>query len=82
MVKTIDLNQNDIQINNAGSDFDLTDDTLSFVETNGDTASISFAKYNVSITTQPNGDQLIYQNGNLLATVYKNAVDIAIADAG
>jgi len=76
LVKTIDLNQNDIQINNAGSDFDLTDDSLSFVETNGDTATISFAKYNVTVTTQPNWDQLIYQNGNLLATVYKNAADI------
>jgi hypothetical protein len=54
LVKTIDLNQNDIQINNAGSDFDLTDDSLSFVETNGDTATISFAKYNVTVTTQPN----------------------------
>jgi hypothetical protein len=31
----------------------------------------------VSVTVQPNGDQLIYQNGNLLATVYKNAIDIA-----
>lgn len=76
LVKTIDLNQNDIQINNAGSDFDLTDDIISFVETNWDTATISFAKYNVTVTVQPNWDQLIYQNGNLLATVYKNAADI------
>jgi hypothetical protein len=41
------LNQYDVQINNAGSDFNLADDILSFVETNGDTATISFAKYNV-----------------------------------
>ena len=82
LVKTIDLNQNDIQINNAGSDFDLTDDIISFVETNWDTATISFAKYNVTVTVQPNWDQLIYQNGNLIATIPNTASWISIVDVG
>ena len=82
LVKTIDLNQNDIQINNAGSDFDLTDDIISFVETNWDTATISFAKYNVTVKVQPNWDQLIYQNGNLIATIPNTASWISIVDVG
>lgn len=76
LVATIPLNQYDIQIDNAGSDFDISDDSITITETNGDTATISFAKYNVTVTTQPNGDQLIYQNGNLLGTIYKNGIDI------
>lgn len=71
------INKNDIQIDNAGSDFDLTDDELSFVETNGDTATISFAKYNVSSATLPTGDITISQNGTVLATISQNASGIA-----
>jgi len=77
VVKTVPLNQNDIQINNAGSDFDLTDDVLSFVETNGDTATINFSKYNVTAATLPNGDITISQNGNLLTTIKQSASGIS-----
>lgn len=67
-VQTVDLNLNDIQINNAGSDFNLTDDILSFVETNGDTATINFSKYNISANTVGN-ITTISQNGNVIATI-------------
>lgn len=45
-IKTILLNYNDIQINNAGSEWDLTDDQLTILETNWDSQVLSFAKYN------------------------------------
>lgn len=70
-VQTIDLNLNDIQINNAGSDFNLTDDILSFVETNGDTATINFSKYNVS-AINTGGIIAISQNGAVIATIDTN----------
>lgn len=55
-MKTVQLNRNDIQIDNAGSDFDLTDDIIRFNETNGDSSgNISFAKYNVSVAANPAG---------------------------
>ena len=70
VVKTVQLNRNDIQIDNAGSDFDLTDDIIRFNETNGDSSgNISFAKYNVSVAANPAGWVNIMQNGNLLVTV-------------
>lgn len=67
-VQTVDLNLNDIQINNAGSDFNLNDDILSFVETNGDTATINFSKYNISASVAGNVTT-IRQNGNVIATI-------------
>jgi hypothetical protein len=68
-VATIPLNINEIQIDNAGSDFNLSDDSLTFLETNGDSATISFAKYNVTATANPNGSTTISQNGVALATI-------------
>jgi hypothetical protein len=68
-VATIPLNLNEIQIDNAGSDFNLSDDSLTFLETNGDSATISFAKYNVTATANPNGSTTISQNGVALATI-------------
>jgi hypothetical protein len=68
-VATIPLNLNEIQIDNAGSDFNLADDSLTFLETNGDSATISFAKYNVTATANPNGSTTISQNGVALATI-------------
>lgn len=76
-VYTIPLNKNDIQIDNAGSDFDLTDDQLTFSETNGDSATISFAKYNITATANADGDIEISQNGSLLSTISQNAIGIA-----
>lgn len=67
-VQTVDLNLNDIQINNVGSDFNLTDDILSFVETNGDTATINFSKYNITANLVGN-ITTISQNGNVIATI-------------
>jgi hypothetical protein len=74
LVSTIPLTLNEIQINNAGSDFDLTDDIISFVETNGDTATINFSKYNISAVINPNGSTDIFQNGNLITTIQKPVV--------
>lgn len=76
VVYTQDLNKNDIQINNSGSDWDLTDDILSIVETNGDTQTISFAKYNITINSNANNDIDIYQNGVLVGIISQNATGI------
>ena len=75
-VQTIDLNKNDIQIDNAGSDFDLTDDSIRFNETNGDSVTISFAKYNVTSSVNSNWNIEITQNGSILTTINQGASGI------
>ncbi len=80
LVTTIPLVQYDIQIDNAGSDFNLVDDQLTFLETNWDTATINFSKYNISASLVTGGIG-IYQNGNLIATIPNTASWISIVDA-
>ena len=81
LVTTIPLVQYDIQIDNAGSDFNLVDDQLTFLETNWDTATINFSKYNISSSLVAGGVG-IYQNGNLIATIPNTASWISIVDVG
>lgn len=82
IVQTIDINKNDIQINGTASDFDLSDDTLEFVESNGDTSGvISFAKYNISAATVGTTVQ-ISQNGSVIATINQWADGISYDSSG
>ncbi len=80
LVTTIPLVQYDVQIDNAGSDFNLVDDQLTFLETNWDSATINFSKYNISATPVTGGIG-IYQNWNLITTIPTTASWIAIVDA-
>ena len=80
LVTTIPLVQYDVQIDNAGSDFNLVDDQLTFLETNWDSATINFSKYNISAALVTGGIW-IYQNGNLITTIPTTASWIAIVDA-
>lgn len=78
VLKTVPLNQNDVSLDGSASDFDLTDDTINFVDSDGQTqGTLNFSKYNVSITTNAGWDIEISQNGNLLTTVSQNADGIA-----
>jgi hypothetical protein len=59
---------NDIQINNAGSEWDLTDDKITIVETNGDSQEINFP-YRVTMVTNANGSIDVKQNGVTVGTI-------------
>jgi hypothetical protein len=59
---------NDIQINNAGSEWSLTDDQITIVETNGDTQVLNFP-YRVTVVANPDGTIDIKQNGVTVGTV-------------
>jgi hypothetical protein len=53
---------NDIQINNAGSEWSLTDDQITILETNGDSQTIVFP-YRVTMVVNANGSIDVKQNG-------------------
>ena len=59
---------NDIQINNAGSEWDLTDDQITILETNGDSQTIVFP-YRVTMVTNANGSIDVKQNGVTIGTI-------------
>ena len=59
---------NDIQINNNGSEWDFTDDQITILETNGDSQVLNFP-YRVTVVTNPNGTIDIKQNGVTIGTV-------------
>lgn len=62
VVYTQPINKNDIQINNAGSEWDMTDDIITILETNWDTQSLNFSKYNVTVWVDVNWNTVISQN--------------------
>jgi hypothetical protein len=71
---------NDIQINNTGSEWDLTDDKITILETNGDSQTITFP-YRVTVVANPNGTIDIKQNGVIIGTIPAPATDIKYSKA-
>ena len=67
---------NDIQINNAGSEWNLTDDQITILETNGDSQTINFP-YRVTVVVNPNGSIDIKQNGVIIGTIPAPTADVA-----
>jgi hypothetical protein len=59
---------NDIQINNAGSEWSFTDDQITILETNGDSQVLNFP-YRVTVVANPDGSIDIKQNGVTIGTV-------------
>ena len=78
LVASLPTNQNDIHIDNAGSEWDLTDDELTIVQTDGSSQTIHFP-YKVTSTTLPNGDIQVFQDGVLKFTV-PHATVVSIAN--
>ena len=66
---------NDIQINNAGSEWDLTDDQITILETNGDSQTINFP-YRCTVVANPNGTIDIKQNGVTIGTIPAPTADV------
>ncbi|MFY7885333.1 MAG: hypothetical protein ACOVOV_10885, partial [Dolichospermum sp.] len=67
---------NDIQINNNGSEWDLTDDKITIVESNGDSQEINFP-YRVTVVVNANGSIDIKQNGVTVGTIPAPTADVA-----
>lgn len=67
---------NDIQINNAGSEWDLTDDQITILETNGDSQTINFP-YRVTVVVNGDGSISIKQNGLTVGTIPAPIADVA-----
>jgi hypothetical protein len=67
---------NDIQINNSGSEWDLTDDKITIKETNGDTQEINFP-YRVTMVVNADGSIDVKQNGVTIGTIPAPTPDTA-----
>lgn len=68
------INKNDIHIDSDNSEWDLTDDKLTIVNTDGETVTtLNFSKYNVSLVVLSNTDIEVIQNGVSLGVISQNA---------
>jgi len=83
ILRTLALNPNDVSLEGSLSDFDLTDDTIEFVDSNGDVeGTLDFSKYLVTAAVNAAWDIEISQDWNLLSTIKQNADWISFDNSG